>query len=135
MPALTNEMGIATTIQTRRNGDKRTRSVGPATLESLSQPATPTLYPWSLRICRPTWWGRRVYKAISKSSLSNLFWLGFRKADATARARDGMWITDLETRVQAGSNGDPVRHSFAFRVQIGSKPKACKSRVFSERCS
>ena len=44
-------------------------------------------------------------------------------------------ITNVETRVQAGSNADPVRHTFAFGVQIGSKQKACKSRVFSERCS
>jgi hypothetical protein len=32
--------------------------------------------------------------AILKSCLSNIFWSGFRKADATARVRDGMCITN-----------------------------------------
>lgn len=32
-----------------------------------------------------------------------------------ARAREGMWITNLE----AGSNQGPIRHSFAFWGPIG----------------
>jgi len=55
---------------------------------------------------------------------------GWRRERACARSK---WIADLETRLQAGSNGNSLRHTFAFRVQIGSKPKACKPRVFSER--
>lgn len=54
-----------------------------------------------------------------------------READATARV--GNRIKSVETRVQAGSNHGPVRHTFASRVQMGSKQKACKSCVFNER--
>lgn len=43
------------------------------------------------------------------------------------------WIPGVEIRVQAGSKLRRLRHSFAFRVQIGSKQKACNSCVFSER--
>jgi hypothetical protein len=54
--------------------------------------------------------------------------------DATARVREGNLDHHVEIRVQAGSNGGLVRHRFAFRVQIGSKSKTCKSRVFSATC-
>lgn len=61
--------------------------------------------------------GSSPYMAILKFCLSNIFWSGFHEADATARVREGNRITNVETRVQAGSNADPVRHTFAFRVQ------------------
>lgn len=60
--------------------------------------------------------------AILKSCLSNIFWSGFGKADAIARARESTWITNVETRVQAGSKVCPVRHTFAFRdIRIAVK--------------
>ena len=74
------------------------------------------------------------YMAIFNSSLSNIFWSGSRDGDATERVRASNGITNVETRVQAGSNRGPVRHTLAFRVQIGSRQKAYKSSAFSERC-
>jgi hypothetical protein len=37
----------------------------------------------------------------------------FFDGDATARVRETNQITNVESRVQAGSNRGPVRHSFA----------------------
>lgn len=74
------------------------------------------------------------YMAIDRSCLSNIFWSGFWDGDATARVRakargSPAW--------KAGSKQGPTRNRFAtaspFRVQIGSKQKAHKSRVFSKR--
>jgi len=75
------------------------------------------------------------YMAILKSCLSNIFWSGFTEGDATVRVRESTWITDLETRVQAGSNQSQIRHVFAFWAQPGSKPKTRKAFVFIDRRS
>ncbi len=60
-------------------------------------------------------------------SEQHLFWSGFWDGDATARVRESNGNTGVEVRVQAGSNGRPVRQSCAFRVQIGSKQKSYNS--------
>ncbi len=52
--------------------------------------------------------------AIYRSCPSNIFWSGFWDGDATARVRESNWITNVEIRVQAGSNEGPVRHRFAI---------------------
>ncbi|SPF48535.1 hypothetical protein SBA4_3940027 [Candidatus Sulfopaludibacter sp. SbA4] len=46
--------------------------------------------------------GSFPYMEILKSSLSNIFWTGFRKAEATARAK-ARGFTNVESRVQPGS--------------------------------